>query len=87
MTAIEILDSFKGVCPSIKWDRYIDDDNYFVYYGWIPRDDGKFDFLAIYFNENAALNEVGFITSSAKYSESFSTMTGGIHTACKKIAS
>jgi len=85
MKSNEILNSFKAICPSIEWDRYVDAYDELIFYGWIPRSNKQRDFLVIFFSPDANLNDVGYVTSSAKFSQAFCDLIGGVHNPCKKI--
>lgn len=58
----------------VTWDRFTLKDNYYMIYGWIKRRDCNRDFVLIYFENPCELSDVGFCTSSAKYSEQISTL-------------
>lgn len=55
----------------VKWDRYAikDDIGGGFLFGWIKRDDGKYDFVVINFQMNNGVLMLGYNTSSKKYSQ------------------
>lgn len=60
--------------PEVKWDRYAGDIYCrVVFYGWIDRPDGRFDFMVIIFDE---ADPCTFVTSSAKHSKDFGERLG-----------
>jgi hypothetical protein len=48
----------------VRWDRFAGEN----YYGWIDREDGKKDFIVIWFIESD-VHDFGYVTSSSKYSK------------------
>lgn len=81
----KILNQF----PEVRWDRYTEqkypDGTGLEFYGWIERDDGKFDFLEIYFFNN---KPEWIATSSKKYSLGFHLRLGfpeNEHLGCKRV--
>lgn len=69
--------------PEVNWDRFGRD----YAFGWIPREDGKFDFMCITYHlidqENV---KVMFTCSSARYSAEFAKRLGSTdHEDCKRI--
>jgi hypothetical protein len=72
--------------PEVVWDRWTQSENWACAYGWIARDDGRFDFLVIDFDDGEPWK---FSTSSAKFSKEFSVRlnfegsTG--HQECRRI--
>ncbi len=70
--------------PQVKWDRYTEDRNEMEFYGWIPRSDGKFDFLDIFFVNG---EPEWYATSSAKLSKTFhkKLKIKWPHLVCKRI--
>lgn len=79
-----ILNAFSNVCPDLEWDRYTETETELNCYGWIKRTDGGKDFLVINFSiDETSPDQVWFVTSSAKYSQSFCDLTGGTHSPCK----
>ena len=63
----EFLKLFVNVVP-LEWDRYTENEGFYNVYGWIKRTDKQRDFLLLQFDDSALL-DVGFVTSSAKYSK------------------
>lgn len=54
--------------PEVTWDRWAGDMESCCIYGWIPRVDGKFDFVLLRFKGGEVFN---FVTSSHQYSACF----------------
>jgi hypothetical protein len=79
----QFLRIFEEIVP-IEWDRVLVEEDSDLFYGWIARPDGKRDFLLV---EIRTYTEDAwhFITSSAKYSASFSKRLGITHTDCQKF--
>jgi hypothetical protein len=72
---------FMNALPMVHWDRASGD----VVYGWIQRDDGKLDFVALTFEDDGSM---GWTTSSAKWSDEISRILGGDdgeHFPCESI--
>lgn len=86
--------------PLVRWDRMIfdvDASNLAVY-GWIPRSDGRQDFVLIHFFVWGAFGSPAqaewrqFFTSSAKYSDEIHRLLSGSeaaldHTPCERVGS
>ncbi len=70
--------------PEVRWDRYAQANNEFIIYGWIKRNDKRFDFVILRFFNNQVDS---FITSSAKYSNSIHKRLGFLipHEPCKRV--
>lgn len=66
--------SMLNLFPEVKWDRFTEAEEGIEVYGWIDRDDGRSDFLALDIRLSA--NAVGFVTSSAALSEEFGERLG-----------
>lgn len=69
--------------PEVNWDRFGRD----YAFGWIKREDGKFDFaiLAYYQREDGSV-DVSITSSSAKYSQEFGKRLGAKdHQDCIRI--
>lgn len=82
----EILNRF----PEVFWDRCAGDREAMSAYGWIPRDDGRFDFLVVQFQEKPGGDEdwCWLVTSSAKWSQDFAVRIGfrpEQHNDCERI--
>jgi hypothetical protein len=92
----EILNRF----PEVEWDRWggwyeypAGEDEATVYtaspFGWIERDDGRFDFLVItvYWTPPLGIYHTSQQTSSARYSEEFAERLGNAdsHIKCRRI--
>lgn len=69
--------------PEVVWDRATGDiDGDFSCFGWIARDDYKFDYLDLYFIKGEVCS---YSTSSAKYSKEFANRLGFAHEDCKRM--
>ena len=69
---IDYITELMNRLPFVRWDRYVHhaDLDTIILFGWISRDDGKFDFDHFtYLTNNGNL---GFTTSSKKYSAEIS---------------
>jgi hypothetical protein len=69
----------------VEWDRVTDDGEAIKVYGWIPRPDGKRDFLLVRFDEET----IEFTTSSAKHSAEIARLLcfeKGQHVTCVPFA-
>jgi hypothetical protein len=78
----QILEKFDFV----EWDRYIESPGAYAIYGWIQRGDGKRDFLILYWTK-VHKKIVTYVTSSAKYDNRISQLTGiSDIEQCKKIS-
>lgn len=57
----------------VEWDRFTHGEDYrgevYSVYGWIERDDSYKDFVVLRAWPNTEGNDVGYITSSAEYTE------------------
>lgn len=70
----------------VFWDRFVEEDNQIVVYGWIPRDDGLADFVVL----RAVFDGVEYLTSSAKYSKTIGDLLRGgpgssTHVVCRRV--
>lgn len=72
--------------PFVTWDRLINHGEMSSIYGWIPRDDGRFDFVVIEF-QFAGDREPYWITSSARNSAAIAELLGqgGSHNPCQRV--
>lgn len=79
---VEVLRTAKKLFD-IKWDRYTFLNGQYAIYGWIYKKDGVRDFIIVFVNEN----EIGFSTSSAKYSKALHQFFGSDieHVNCIKV--
>lgn len=77
-----VRESLKQFEPIVQWDRFAGNIIDMVVFGWITRDDGKFDFLAVDLFKGKLQS---FRTSSAKYSAHFSKMLGWSHSDCNRV--
>lgn len=73
--------------PEVKWDRYVELDDGYIYYGWIDRDKDSYkDFITMTFTIGDNYIDSFFVTSSAKHSKEFSKRIGAeTHTDCKRV--
>lgn len=77
--------------PFVNWDRFVPNEaeNKLDLYGWIPRDDGKADFVLLeYKNTHDNRWTTNFSTSSAKYSAEIHKllkMRDGSHVDCVRV--
>lgn len=86
-SVIDIVEKLKIAIP-VEWDRYTNDDGYYIVYGWILRTDGQRDFLMIAMWETDPPEAVFYTTSSAKYSRKIAEVIYGSaddHNDCRKI--
>jgi len=69
--------------PEVQWDRFGLD----YAFGWIARDDDKFDFAILtYVPNDDSTVDVSIISSSAKYNREFGSRLGATkHQNCKRI--
>jgi hypothetical protein len=73
--------------PEVMWDRFGRD----YAFGWIKRDDEKFDFAILVYslNEDKGILTTSIISSSAKYSQEFGKRLAGVgkvdHQDCIRI--
>jgi len=78
-----------NLLPEVRWDRWSGDSDRCCVFGWVNRDDGKFDFVLITFdltNEDSNDCAEKICTSSAKYSEDFGKRLGfENHHLCKRV--
>lgn len=73
----------------VQWDRYAEADGELAIYGWIPRSDGRSDFVVLL----AEPGGVGYVTSSAKHSVAIGNILAGepagsessTHGPCRRI--
>lgn len=70
--------------PEVNWDRWNGDgETHVSVFGWLAREDGKFDFVLLMFDADGPWY---FTTSSARYSAEFSGRLGwGGHSDCKRV--
>lgn len=70
--------------PEVTWDRWAGELNLMGVFGWLSRDDGRFDFVHLCIAEGKVF---GFSTSSAKYSDEFAGRLGigDQHCPCKRV--
>lgn len=73
----------------VAWDRYtVSDIGAYNIYGWLPRSDDKRDFLLLQIINNESGLNVGYVTSSAKYTQEIGSVLFGEnapHNTCIKI--
>lgn len=82
----DYIESILNIFPEVAWDRYIDDESGYIFYGWIDREDSYKDFMVIEMDKDGGYY---FITSSAKYSAEFLQRINpdSIHSDCIRIES
>lgn len=72
--------------PEVKWDRMTVDEVILQVYGWLSRDDGRYDFVLLRFD---LFNEtVSLVTSSAQHSKEFGQRLGqreDSHKPCERV--
>lgn len=82
----EIVSTTLNKLPEVRWDRFTVDKENVLVFGWISRDDGKYDFV---FVEIGAEGPLGIVTSSARFSAEFSSRLFGPednnHVTCKRV--
>lgn len=73
----------------VAWDRYtVSDIGAYNIYGWLSRSDDKRDFLLLQIINNESGLNVGYVTSSAKYTQEIGSVLFGEnapHNTCIKI--
>lgn len=73
----------------VSWDRYtISDIGAYNIYGWLPRSDEQRDFLLLQIISDESGLNVGYVTSSAKYTQEIGSLLFGEnapHNTCIKI--
>lgn len=81
-----IVEATLNLFPEVTWDRWsgdTDDPMGIVVFGWLPREDGRADFVLL------RINVVGpwmFATSSVKHSAEFAQRLGfHNHGDCKRV--
>lgn len=73
--------------PEVTWDRCVPRMSGGSAFGWIAREDGRSDFLVLYWDERGPC---GYVTSSAKHSADFSRRlfgeeAAGNHKDCERV--
>lgn len=74
--------------PEVRWDRYCAYPKSSTVFGWISREDGKFDVLLLYFTKDKLRS---YMTTSSRYSVDFGERlakyldTGLSHQSCKRV--
>lgn len=79
------IEAILNLFPEVRWDRWSGTFERMTIFGWIARDDGKFDFVFLYL-VNGQVDMID--TSSAKYSEEFGKRLGAgydDHQPCKRV--
>lgn len=74
--------------PEVRWDRCAGTEASLGVYGWIPRDDGRFDFVVVEFQLHDGRDVCWFTTSSARLSATFAELlhgAAGPHYACRRV--
>lgn len=77
----------------VQWDRFVnlvETDQMIKLYGWIPREDGKNDYIQLeyYTKDHPIYEDFGFTTSSKKYTREISKILQGTdenHADCERI--
>jgi hypothetical protein len=75
--------------PECYWDRLVEVGADTRVYGWLPRSDGRRDFLLLDFTARDGRFSIGYTTSSAKFSEEIGRRLGfpaSGHVPCKRVA-
>lgn len=68
--------------PEVHWDRWAGGEEHASAFGWLIRPDGARDFVVLLFGDDFQL---GMVTSSAHFSETFAGRLGLPHSNCKLI--
>jgi hypothetical protein len=86
---VKCVERTLNMLSEVKWDRWSGDlgsEMGIAVYGWIPRSDGRSDFVFLRFDNDGPYM---FATSSAQYSAEYSRRLGfdgsSGHQACKRI--
>lgn len=83
---LAVLEPYMVRLPFVLWDRYIQGTDYVTVYGWIPRDDGRSDFVVLDIEEGRT--EPVYHTSSVKYSREICHLLygpGSGHVDCQRV--
>lgn len=72
-SAVELPIEEMAMLDFIRWDRYTSSTKKLSLFGWIPREDGRSDFVLL----TVIPEGIGFTTSSAEYSEEISRRLNG----------
>ncbi|MCF8070049.1 MAG: hypothetical protein K9L30_15820 [Desulfobacterales bacterium] len=65
----------------VNWDRYFEFEGGKSFFGWIERDDNYKDFILLDF----VGKEIGFATSSKKFSKKIARILNQEHSDCKRV--
>ncbi len=83
----EKIEQTLHLLPEVKWDRWmgeLTDELGIGIYGWLPRQDGKADFVFIRIDADGPWM---FVTSSVQHSSDFAARLGmDAHGECKRAA-
>lgn len=82
-TFIANLKATMALFPDVEWDRYAGDEKSASLFGWVPRTDGRRDFLLIKFIDGEVSS---YSTSSAKHSGEFADRLDCEHSTCQRVA-
>lgn len=87
---LDAMAAYLNRLPFVRWDRLVDaqvDGQHMVdVYGWISRNDGRFDFVQINFVQWS--ETPGFSTSSSERSDEIATLLYGdnpTHFPCQRV--
>jgi hypothetical protein len=79
----EQIEAILALFPEVKWDRWSGLGAVIEIFGWIPRDDGKSDFLMLLISDGEVAT---YCTSSAKYSAAFANRLNFVHMDCRRVS-
>jgi hypothetical protein len=86
----DVIAEWLNKLPMVTWDRFarapVEDDELLSVYGWIPRDDGRSDFVLLEFPTWS--DRPGFTTSSALLSAHMHELLFGTsegHADCERV--
>jgi hypothetical protein len=70
----------------VQWDRFVEEPNAVTVYGWIRRGDARADFVVL----TSVPDGIGYLTSSAAYSEAIGHLLRGsgggeTHALCQRV--
>jgi hypothetical protein len=81
------VEPYLALFPEVHWDRWTGDlDSSVSIYGWLPRPDGRADFVLVLIDQEGPFR---YHTSSAAMSEEIGRRLGfspGQHNQCKRVA-
>lgn len=83
MTVIDSVTAALAKLPEVSWDRWGGELDWCAVFGWLPREDGRHDFVQLTFDNGKC---VGFATSSSARSAEFAARLGiEGHCDCKRV--